>query len=647
MDERVVICFIARESEPSITLDFNRSYLCWKSDTEFIIGCANSIKSCQVARRSIRSIDVDKLPSKQVIIPSMCTIGSPICGIAPLDTNAIVVLTSSSPLTDSQSSSTIDIDTNNCPREEDEKAKENPESNHPSLIIIESAHDEYEEISNDSLFPRGYRNYKHSDYSLEYLSEDGIYFVVCPKDLIIAKPKEDDERLTWLIEHKFFDQALDLVKKGKNIRQHNQLSIGKAYLAFLFSQSTDRAFQKAGELCPSILGNSVDAWREQVHEFTKSGHLTALAPFIPIGDPILLDMETYELVLNDFLVRDSSGFLHLIETWPSTAYNVSNMTKTLFQAYAKDPENKKLSQALAQLYIYDGKHEKAVSIYLEIGDGEKVFELIRDYQLNQLLLEKLESLMAVNPNGTSKLLLEQRKTIQVDFVVDKLKHRHDLLWSYLDKVVQQDGDLCAVHHDLLITLYAQYVPERVLPFLQSSNHFSLEKALKVCERYNLIPETVYLLSRMGNSKEALHYIIDKMSNINYAIEFCLKHADNDLWEDLISYSLDKPEFVAVLLSSVGTHFPDPVAFISRIPNRMEIQGLKDGLLKILRDYRVQIASEETRKQLLVTDCYKLLEKLNRHQKKGTLMADDKACNKCSRKVLRRGQLIVINYNFPF
>uniref|UniRef100_T1L260 Vacuolar protein sorting-associated protein 41 homolog n=1 Tax=Tetranychus urticae TaxID=32264 RepID=T1L260_TETUR len=658
MDERVVICFIAREAEPSLNSEFHQSYLCWKNDNEFIIGCANSIKLCQVARRSFRSADADKLPTKQVIIPSMCTIKSSIYGIAPLE-NAIVVLTTtpaiSSPETPSSPVTPSSQEAQEVHEVQEVASSEEPEKikvHHPSLIIIEPTQDECDVISNDALFPRGYKSYKSNDYSLEYLLEDGIYFVFCPKDLIIAKPKEDDERISWLIDHHFFDQALNLVKKGKNIRLHSILSVGKAYISYLLNQKTDEAFKKAGELCPSILGNSVEAWKDQIRQFTECGNLAALAPFLPIEDPITLDAYTYETVLRDFLEKDASGFLHLIETWPSSKYNVQRMTRGLLQAYGKDPGNKKLSQALALLYIYDGKHEQAVSIYLEIGEGDKVFELIRDYQLNQLLLEKLEDLMVVNPSGTSKLLLEQRETIPVDFVVEKLKNRHDLLWSYLDKVVQQDGDLCAVHHDLLISLYAQFTSDRLLPFLQSSNHFSLEKALKVCEKYNLIPETVYLLSRMGNSKEALHYIINKMSNINYAIEFCLKHSDNDLWEDLITYSLDKPEFVAVLLSTVGTHIPDPVAFISRIPNQMEIQGLKDALLKILRDYRLHIAEEETRKQVLVTDCYKLLEKLNSLQKRGILMSDEKTCNRCSTRVLKRdlsraSNLIIFNCQHIF
>lgn len=46
--------------------------------------------------------------------------------------------------------------------------------------------------------------------------------------------------------------------------------------------------------------------------------------------------------------------------------------------------------------------------------------------------------------------------------------------------------------------------------------------------------------RMGNLKQALQLIVEKLQDVSQAIEFCKEHDDSDLWEDLINYSLDKP-----------------------------------------------------------------------------------------------------------
>ena len=44
-------------------------------------------------------------------------------------------------------------------------------------------------------------------------------------------------------------------------------------------------------------------------------------------------------------------------------------------------------------------------------------------------------------------------------------------------------------------------------------------AYEICETRQLIPEMVYLLSKMGHGKKALEMIIEKLDNIQMAIEF--------------------------------------------------------------------------------------------------------------------------------
>ena len=45
---------------------------------------------------------------------------------------------------------------------------------------------------------------------------------------------------------------------------------------------------------------------------------------------------------------------------------------------------------------------------------------------------------------------------------------------------------------------------------------------------------------MGNTKQALHLITNDLRDVNAAIDFCKEHNDTELWNDLISYSIDKP-----------------------------------------------------------------------------------------------------------
>lgn len=54
-----------------------------------------------------------------------------------------------------------------------------------------------------------------------------------------------------------------------------------------------------------------------------------------------------------------------------------------------------------------------------------------------------------------------------------------------------------------------------------------------------------------------------------AIEFIEPQNDDELWEDLIDYSMKNPRFVSGLLEHIGAYV-DPVRLIKRIPNGMEV-----------------------------------------------------------------------------
>jgi len=45
---------------------------------------------------------------------------------------------------------------------------------------------------------------------------------------------------------------------------------------------------------------------------------------------------------------------------------------------------------------------------------------------------------------------------------------------------------------------------------------------------------------MGNVKQALELITTRLKDVNQAIEFCKEQNEPELWDDLISYSINKP-----------------------------------------------------------------------------------------------------------
>jgi len=39
---------------------------------------------------------------------------------------------------------------------------------------------------------------------VECLPEDGMYFIVSPKDIVTARQRDEDDHISWLLEHEMF-----------------------------------------------------------------------------------------------------------------------------------------------------------------------------------------------------------------------------------------------------------------------------------------------------------------------------------------------------------------------------------------------------------------------------------------------------------
>jgi hypothetical protein len=84
----------------------------------------------------------------------------------------------------------------------------------------------------------------------------------------------------------------------------------------------------------------------------------------------------------------------------------------------------------------------------------------------------------------------------------------------------------------------------------------------------------------------LYLIIDRLKNVEKAIEFAKEQDDPDLWNDLLDYSMDKPSFIRALLEQVGTTI-NPITLVRRIPEGLEIQGLREGLTHMMKEHELQ------------------------------------------------------------
>ena len=282
----------------------------------------------------------------------MFTVDSFVCGIAPLGTN-LVLLTFDKP--------------------KGQGNMKESTSKRPQLQLVIPHMEDYEVISSDALSIRGYEEYKSNDYHLECLAEENLFYVVSPKDIIVSKMRDEDDHVTWLIEHEQYEEAMAMVQeKEKTLQKHNLQTLGKDYLSYLLSK---REFDKAAQLCLKILGKNKDSWEEEVYKFAQIKQLKAIASYLPRENPVL-DPAIYEMVLNEFLLTDSERFLQLVREWPSHLYKVQTVINALLERLDRDRTNTYLIRALGDLYSYERQFDKALSIYLRLKHKD-VFQLIR------------------------------------------------------------------------------------------------------------------------------------------------------------------------------------------------------------------------------------------------------------------------------
>jgi hypothetical protein len=103
--------------------------------------------------------------------------------------------------------------------------------------------------------------------------------------------------------------------------------------------------------------------------------------------------------------------------------------------------------------------------------------------------------------------------VQIEQVVQQLTDKPQLLHEYLHHLFVKDPHIGKDFHELQVTLYADYDYKQLLPFLRQSNYYPLEKAYKACEDRNLFREMVFIMGRMGNNKQGLKLLIEKIGDV--------------------------------------------------------------------------------------------------------------------------------------
>ncbi|CAD6261788.1 unnamed protein product [Miscanthus lutarioriparius] len=421
--------------------------------------------------------------------------------------------------------------------------------------------------------------------------DEPLYYIVSPKDIVVAKPRDAEDHIAWLLQHGCHEKALAAVEAVQG-RTELLDEVGSRYLDHLI---IERKYAEAAQRCPKLLRGSPSAWERWVFHFAHLRQLPVLVPYIPTENPQLSDT-AYEVALVALTTNPSFHELLLttIKNWPPTLYSASPVISAIEPQLNSSSMTDSLKEALAELYVINGQYEKALSLYAELLKPE-VFEFIEKYNLHDAICDKVVNLMIVDNKRTVHLLIQHRDIIPPYEVVEQLLHtskncdKRYLLHLYLHALFEIDVHAGKDFHDMQVELYAEYEPRMLLPFLRTSQHYRLDKAYGIFAQKEL------------------------------AVEFVTEQHDDELWEELIRQCLQKPEMVGNLLEHTVGNL-DPLYIVSLVPDGLEIPRLRDRLVKIVTDYRTETSLRNGCNDILKADCVNLLVKYYHEARRGVYMA---------------------------
>jgi vacuolar protein sorting-associated protein 41 len=435
--------------------------------------------------------------------------------------------------------------------------------------------------------------------------------------------------------------------------QREKRRIGDLWIRKLVDASK---WSEAGDVCAKVLGASGRRWEHWVWTFAQADRFDDITPHVPTTDVARLPSVVYELILGHYVQADPERLRRLLDDWDprEELYDVGSVTKAiesrLDTANSDDgsairegsEEWKTLTDCIARLYLAGARAREALRCWITVQNADAAFKLIREEKLMDVVAaEDVLGLVMLRVNketmdrGSLKdlseaseeaigLLVEEalRGTVPTSIVIDQLKSKGPrfrpfiyfylkALWNSSSKhpsadVARQyrprgkatlhvdDGHaLVEDHADLAVELFAQYDRDLLLTLLKASSIYSYEKAAAICEQQHYIPELVHILSKTGQTKRALFLIIGELGDVKQAIDFAKNNSskDGELWNDLLDYGMDKPAFIRGLLEEVGTAI-DPIKLVQRIPEGLEIEGLREGVSKMMREYDIQFSISE-------------------------------------------------------
>ncbi|DAZ93532.1 TPA: hypothetical protein N0F65_000148 [Lagenidium giganteum] len=674
-------------------MELCRCQLEWQSSSILLVGWAHTLrvigfkKVNPASPSSAATVPSDLAPgSLTAEVVSLITFDFFVAGLSPWGATAVCVLAFRPPGTAPMPSMSKGNEERSVAGE-----GESAEMPFPEVHVVNL---DGKQVCADILNLKGYYRLRASDYkmpSLQFTSSNAspasatIYeagygrlaYICTPKDVVICRLRDVDDRVQWALSKKQYERCLEVaLRDPKSLQKHSLDELIELYLGEMVKK---KQFKKAAEEIRRLFVGEEYAklWEKYVYVFAQRGQLSAIARYIPTTSPRLPSV-LYEMVLKHFLDSDPGQLLEIIRKWPKPRHHEAPRADKAAPEYTESTfvfeplydaqawinqleavvrrrriaesdaerisvETSYIMEALAELYTATDQFDHALRIYLSQGafctNKDHAFKLIAEHQLWPLVQNKVVNLMQIDRATAVRMLVNQSEHIKIMDVVKQLEGDRELLHEYLHECFQHrlgeyNTEIYSSLHETQVALYTEYSPSYLLKFLQTSNFVPLEKAYQYCSERTppLWDAMIYILGRMGHHKKALDLILTQMHDINQAIQF-VQENDANLWDYLIDLSLTSKTDVEQLLQFASQHKIDPIKLIKKIPEDMEIDDLKEKLLEIINNYRIQLNLCSGSRKVFEHDRVSLLKRQVAAHKRARRVTQKKQCLICM-EVLR-------------
>lgn len=216
------ITYISR-ADDSPRADLFKCTLHWQTDSTLLIAWADYIKIATIKEREGKRGQLGVGPHQTelyVEVTAIFQVDCMISGIAPHDGSYLILAYLTEDLYDNEATDDRD--------EQRRKAGSRPE-----LRVVSR---DGEELSSDAISLRNYDRFQCRDYSLCPAPDGDSFYVISPQDIVVARPRDEEDHVEWLIETRQYDKALAALEQlgldGK-ISNFDATEVGKRYLDFL------------------------------------------------------------------------------------------------------------------------------------------------------------------------------------------------------------------------------------------------------------------------------------------------------------------------------------------------------------------------------------------------------------------------------